>query len=419
MISTNLAWPGFVRNHDASGIVDARIETVRHGEGRIDHTLTLRVSRKAGSEHTRQIGFAVDAPFEVPDLKTADPFLIAALFPAMEVGGTLRLHGTISRVLLRNILDYQAAWFRAAPNLFRPFELQVDAISDEVERDFGPRPNAILAFSGGMDSLLALHRNISGDAGEAAYAIGATMFLPGMAREDPTAETNTALVAGMRAMSGRRNLPMAVVDTNIADIVGKQFVTHGTWLASCLSLFGGRFDVGLLGSSVASYSHGYEIYGSHPLLDPFLSGGQMEIRNDEGLFKRPDKAFLLAKYPEALADLRTCFHYYDNDRNCCRCEKCIRTMLCFIATGNEIPPSFPDGLDLNDIGIGMGRRSGLEWAPLLLSSAEAHGASDHPAMRRLRQRYRQKRLKIIAKDGYRRVIRGQKPHRWSVLDQME
>jgi len=418
VISTNLAWPGFVRNHDASGVVDAHIETVRHGEGRLDHTLTLRVSRRAGSEHTQQIRFAVDAPFEVPDLTTADPFLIAALFPAMEVGGTLRLHGTISRVLLRNILDYQSAWFRAAPHMFRPFELQVEAISDYIQRDFGPRPNAILAFSGGMDSLLALHRNISGDAGEAAYSVGATMFLPGMAREDLTTETKAALVAGMRAMSGRRNLPMAVVDTNISDIVGKQFVTHGTWLASCMSLFSGRFDVGLLGSSVAVYSHGYEIYGSHPFLDPFLSGGQMEIRNDEGLFKRPDKAFLLARYPEALADLRTCFHYYDHDRNCCRCEKCIRSMLCFIATGNEIPSSFPDGLDLNDIGIGMGRRSGLEWAPLILNSAEAHGAIDHPAMRRLRRRYHQKRLKIMAKNGLRRVTGREKRSRWSVIDEM-
>lgn len=419
MISTNLAWPGFVRNHDASGVVDARIQTVRHGEGRLDHTLTLTSSRAAGAERQQQIRFAVDAPFEVPDLKTADPFLIAALFPAMEVGGTLRLHGTVSRVLLRNILDYQAAWFRAAPHLFRPFELQVDAISDEVERDFGPNPDAILAFSGGMDSLLALHRNITGDAAEAAYAIGATMFILGMGARRASADVEAEMVAGMRAMSDRRNLPMAVVDTNIATIVGKQFVTHGTWLASCLSLFAGRFDVGLLGSSVASYSHGYEIYGSHPLLDPFLSGGQMEIRNDEGLFKRPDKAFLLAKYPEAMADLRTCFHYYERDRNCCRCEKCIRTMLCFIATGNEIPPSFPDGLDLKDIGIGMGRRSGLEWAPLLLNTAEAHGARDHPAMRRLHRRYHQKRLKIKAKDGLRRLAGGEKPHRWSVLDQME
>lgn len=418
MITSSLREPGVPDETRSKTVVDARIESKRLGPGRLDHTLTLDADVAGVPLWTKTITFAVDAPFEVPDLRNADPFVIAALFPAMSVGGTLRVHGAVSRVLMRNVLDYQSAWTLAGPHVCHPFAMEVAEIDDRPSPSDGPDSRAILAFSGGLDAMLALCRNVSGDAGPTGYNIGATMAIHGMLTGRDEGVDPGKMIADLRRISDRWDVPLAVVDTNIAEIVGRAYLSHGTWLSACLSLFGEAFDVGLLGSSVVTFAARREIFGSHPLLDRLLSGGQMEIRNDEGFYQRVEKAGLLARYPSALEDLRVCTLYYRNNRNCCRCEKCIRTMLCFIASGNPIPPAFSDGLRLEDIGIGMGRRETLEWAPKILAGAELNGVRDDPAIRILRRRYRVKAAKVTLKERLKRLVTGRSPHRWYIFDRI-
>ena len=193
-------------------------------------------------------------------------------------------------------------------------------------------------------------------------------------------------------------------------------MSHGTWLAACLMLFSGRFDVGIIGSTKMWFTRGWELYGSHPLLDPLLSGGRMTIRNDEGLYHRAEKAEMLTRYPSALKDLRVCLAPYRADRNCCRCEKCVRTMLCFVACGHPIPPAFPHGLRLQDIKLYRGRRAGLQWIPGILASAERNGNSDLPEIRELRRQFRIKRLKVGAKVWSKALMKGRTPEKWYIFD---
>lgn len=416
MVVSTLLAPDVVIERNSNALIEARIESKRLGPGNIVHTLSLDASRDGAPLWTKEVTFEVDAPFDVPELKNEDPFLIASLFLALETGGVLRFHGTVSRSLLRNALDYQSAWFLAAKQLYAPFTLEVDAVDDRPPVDPGPHPRAILAFTAGLDSLLALCRNASGDAGPTRHDIGATLAIHGMGIGMNKEADTESVIEDLREISAGWNIPLAVVKTNLPDMVGHKDLSHGTWLGACLSLFAGRFDVGLLGSSIVSYWPGWEVFGSHPLLDPLLSGSQMSIRNDEGLFQRVDKTAMLAKYPSAMEDLRVCNHPYDADRNCCRCEKCIRTMLCFIASGNPIPPAFPDGLQLRDIGIGMGRRDGLDWGPVIFEAAKRYGTLDEEAIRVLRRRYRTKRVKVVTKSWVKRLMGGPPPHRWKVFD---
>ena len=415
MISTALRRPGLIDDIDQDTVVNAYVDTKRHGPGRPDHTLTLEASRRGASLWTKEITYAVDAPFDVPDMATVDAFVVASIFPTMEVGGTLRVHGTVSRTLIRNLMDYQSVWHLAGPEYCRPFALEVAAIDDTPPRDPGPHPNAILAFTGGMDSMLALCRNASGDAGSTGYQIGATMMILGMGTEFGNDDDSPALIADLKRVSGRWNAPMAVVDTNFSWQVGNRLVTHGTQLVSCLLLFAGRFDVGLLGSSVTYFSPQVEVFGSHPLLDSLLSGGDMAIRTDEGLYSRTDKAALLSKYPEALEDLRVCFPMNRLDRNCCHCEKCIRTMLCFVASGSPVPPAFSKGLDLDLIGVGFGDADGYRRASAIVDAAKTNGTSDAEAMQVLQHRLRTKRSKIAAKKLMKRLKTGKKPRRLTVF----
>ena len=164
------------------------------------------------------------------------------------------------------------------------------------------------------------------------------------------------------------------------------------------------------------YWPGWEVFGSHPLLDHMLSGDEMTIRNDEGLYQRVDKAALLARYPSAMQDLRVCNHPYHELQNCCRCEKCIRTMLCFVASGNPIPPAFPLGLKTSDIGIGMGHRSGLDWAPVIFKGARRYGTLDAPEIKAFRRRYRAKWLKVHMRSIASQLFLGKRKPRWMLFE---
>jgi hypothetical protein len=277
----------------------------------------------------------------------------------------------------------------------------------------------MMALSGGVDSLLALFRNATGDAGPTAHDIGATMVIHGMATGREDNADPTPLFDDLRSLSDVFELPMAIVDTNITKVVRKHYLSHATWLACCLGLFSEKFDIGLIGSSVPFYDPGWEVYGSHPLLDPFLSSGSMSFRDDEGLYGRVEKVGLLTRYPAALEKLRVCSHPFRAERNCCRCEKCIRTMLSFIASGNEIPEAaFPDGLRLKDIGIGLGQKISLELVPGILAAAETNGTYDRPEIRALQKTYRRKRRKVIAKDQLKRLAGGKKQPHWQVLEKV-
>ncbi|MEM7442935.1 MAG: hypothetical protein AAF414_06355, partial [Pseudomonadota bacterium] len=391
MITSTLLTPEIRTGRTEDASIDAHMESRRTGRGSVEHTLTWEAQKNGVPLWSKEVTFKVEAPFEVPDLENDDPFLIASLFPAMEVGGVIHFHGKVSRVLLRNALDFQSAWALAATHLCRPFDLEVAEIDDRPAKDPGARPKSILAFTGGLDSMLALCRNVSGDAGPTEYDIGATLAIHGMGIGIKRPKDADAVFEELRGVSAGWDVPMAVVKTNLPVATDHTLLTHGTWLGACLSLFAGRFDLGLVGSSVCWFWPGWEVYGSHPLVDPLMSGAQMTIRDDEGLFDRVDKAALLAKYPAALRDLRVCADPYHADQNCCRCEKCIRTMLCFIASGNPIPPAFPHGIQLSDIGIGMGNVSGLSWAPVILDAAERYGTANEDAIRAFRRRYRVKR----------------------------
>ncbi|MEM7444981.1 MAG: hypothetical protein AAF414_16795 [Pseudomonadota bacterium] len=419
MISSSLPRPGSSGETSNDAVVDCHVETERRGPGKVDHKLVLEASELGNTLWRKEIIFWIDAPFDVPDLQNLDPFAIAALFPTMEVGGTLRVHGAVSRTLMRNILDYQTVWSLAAPDLFRPFVLEVEAIDDSECKPPASRPRTMLAFTAGVDSMLALCRNASGDAGEAGYDIAATMMIRGMGVAPGNERDPAELTEDLRQISGRWNVPLAVIDTNIYEVIDKPLATYGTWLASCLSVFSGAFDVGLVGSSKVWYSPGWEISGSHPLVDPILSSGQMTIRNDEGLFGRGEKAALLARYPSALEDLRVCFNAKKDLPNCGRCEKCVRTMLCFAASGNEVPPAFPNQLRLEDVGSGMRKETGLQWGPQILDCARQFGTLDHPAIRVFRQRYRRKLLKFVVKNWFRRTFAGHRPPRLHVLDGLD
>ncbi len=79
----------------------------------------------------------------------ADPFLAGSILHWMKLGVDLHVHGSVSRTLLRGLSEWQQAWSRWRPDLYR----QIDISADEIRDDVPTGENAIAAFSGGVGQL--------------------------------------------------------------------------------------------------------------------------------------------------------------------------------------------------------------------------------------------------------------------------
>ena len=77
-------------------------------------------------------------------------------------------------------------------------------------------------------------------------------------------------------------------------------------------------------------------HGSHPLLDPLYSSIDLRIRHEGISLSRFDKIKLISDWDTALQYLRVCNvrkGLQPNRMNCCKCEKCVRTMILLLVLG--------------------------------------------------------------------------------------
>jgi hypothetical protein len=147
-----------------------------------------------------------------------------------------------------------------------------------------------------------------------------------------------------------------------------------------------HFGLGLVGADPPHALLEYPVFGSAPCVEVFYGSAGTEIRSDGADLTREQKAAALTAYPEALEHIYVCTARGRSIRNCGRCEKCVRTMLSFIAVGSEIPPAFPTGIDLKRIGKRFRTYMGLKFAAYTMWYGQEMDVH-HPALRRLRRKY--------------------------------
>jgi hypothetical protein len=274
--------------------------------------------------------------------ESCDPFVLASLFIAMQTPAVLQVHGAVSPSLLKNLEEFQAIWHTWFPKKYQPVEIMAE--SEQEAGRAGGSP-AVMAFSGGLDSSFTAWRHRTGLAGRQTEDLQAGVLLHGF--DIPLKNEKAFEVAFERARImmdslGMEAIPMA---TNLRGLGSDFDNSHATILVSCLALLQKRFSVGLIADSAP-----YQVlvfpwtlpYGSNPLSDHFLSSNAFTILTDGAGYYRFDKAQALAKWPEAMSNLRVCLGRNPDQRvhNCCKCEKCIRNILIFRVLGLGLPACF-------------------------------------------------------------------------------
>lgn len=268
----------------------------------------------------------------------ADPFVLGALMIAMHEGNDLRVHGTASPSLLRNLEEFQRAWAAWKPDYYKVIAVGAD---HEVEPSYSMRNEAICCFSGGVDSCFTAYRHARKIGVPFPHPLKTAVLVHGF--DIPLNETEYFKSAETKVFSQLRSIGIGLyrVATNFKEISIFWPHANATGVASVLSLFQRRYHSGLVGQTVPYGNYRHLVEGSNPLTDPLLSSDSFRIVPDGAGFQRWEKIRLISDWIEGMEHLRVCWEGDRKDANCCDCEKCIRNILTFRALGLKVPKSFP------------------------------------------------------------------------------
>jgi len=290
----------------------------------------------------------------------SESLLVAMLPVAMAMGTDLEVEGTVSARLLFGLRDYQKILNTWWPKLFSVVELKCADIRSHAEN---AQPAGVGAtFSGGVDSFYTLYRHRPAKEELAAYRLTHSLMINGFDNDVDPDDTGLfrQLESVYRPMLEAEGIELVIMHTNLqqfrlaAMAHGNLHLTFGLPLAAAALTLGklfGRFYI------PASYHYARLVPdGSHPILDYLLSTDSTQIIHDGASATRVAKTVAIAEWPAVHSRLRVCFEGapYNAQRkvfeNCCKCEKCLRTMIPLEVIGQrEQFSTFAQNLSLKNI----------------------------------------------------------------------
>ncbi len=348
---------------------------------------------------------------------SADAFVIAFLFLMMQERRDVMVEGVVSPSLLANLDQYMGLWRMWLPEKYQPVTIRA---REEAEAP-APEPSGqtIMPFSCGIDSCYTLLRHRQGSIGRRARQVTAAMVLHGFdiwLDQENAQGMYDGLLGDARTMLNSVDVACIPVVNNFHDLPVTWAHSFGTHLLAALRLLGGRFDTAMLANDVP-YNRLGIIWGNHPIGSPFLCSTNFQVVDDGAEITRAEKIKLLTQWPEAMRHLRVCFTNPGSHANCCRCEKCVRTILAFRVAGVPLPAAFAAGLSNRQI-----RRTRFhnEWNVRqwleAITGAERRGLGQtgwvraaRTAIRRNRRRWKWRRLRkafLPLRNRLRKLFRG-------------
>ena len=298
--------------------------------------ISATIKWEDNDREAQEIFFETDEEFG-PDL-ACNPhiFLVSSLIPAMRAGEKrIQLAQNICpelRVGLETAMKWTRQWHYDPERPLVRIETKAKkaAICDKR------RPRTAFFFSGGVDSLATLRANhLNIPTGHPGFIQdGILIYGLEVSELDPFSHVRHSL-AEIAADTGITLIP---IYTNVRSLDEDWHFWEQQWEGAVFAAIAHGL-VNRIGT--ASIASTYDIanmmpLGSHPLIDPLYSSCNLRILHDGITRSRYDRTNLIAKWDVGRNNLRVCnqSEFYTADTlNCGKCEKCIRTMLAFLAIG--------------------------------------------------------------------------------------
>lgn len=311
-----------------------------------DGTITISAIIEYPDQTRTSVWFRVPSQYHSLITSSCDPLVVATLLLAMSRSTDIKVHGTVSPSLLRNLTEFQAAWSSWRPKLYHPIEITAETEQEQFNPEAGDQ--AIAAFSGGVDSSFTVWRHRQNRCGRRQCNLEAGLVVHGF--DIPLDKQQAFDNATKKAEPILSSLDMKLIpmSTNIRQLALNWEDIFGTAAASCLMLLQRGYAAGLIASSFPYQALSFP-YGSNPITDSLLSSNTFPIIHDGAEFTRIEKIRELTSWTEAKQNLRVCWQGKEPDKNCGKCEKCIRTILIFRIFSVGLPPCFEQ--DVSDAEI--------------------------------------------------------------------
>lgn len=351
--------------HQAHLWIDHRDQS----EGMIVSTATLEI----GKERFR-IWYNVPVQYRALLTKGCDHFVVGSIFTVMRKSLDLRVHGQVSPSLLCNLEEFQAAWACWRPRKYRKVEITGDI--EREQRRIHQESKAVSAFSGGVDSSFTAFRYRKTQSGRVRHNLQAGLMVHGFDIPLNQGDVFSAAAKKSAELLGSLGMELITMATNLRELGENWVDACGAAVASCLMMLRGGFTGGVI-PSTEPYQALVLPWGSNPVTDCLLSSDSFAIIHHGAGSTRNEKIREIGAWPEALRLLRVCWEGEQKDRNCGRCEKCIRTILNFRVSGFDLPACFER--DVTDSQIyGMSGLNPVQIAEFdqIASAAKAASLSD-------------------------------------------
>jgi len=296
-------------------------------------------------ENRAELWFRFNKEIALPDDNDCDAYLLAVIMDAMRRKQNVHVKGSVSGYLLSNLVEYQSAWAKWLPDIYS----QVDVVCDRVRETEGKVPGAVCAFSGGVDASFSVWRHSQSKWSHRSKDVKLCAIVHGF--DIPLPDELAFAGAAARAEETLHDLgiPLLQVKTNYRSLSKLSWEhSFSCALVAVLNNLKGHVGTCLIGSS-EPYDSLVIPWGSSPITDHLLSSGDFEVIHDGASHSRTEKIRELMEWNAGVENLRVCWEGELKDRNCGRCEKCVRTKLNFLAAGHEIPSCFPTSDILEDL----------------------------------------------------------------------
>ena len=352
-----------------------RLDNIRkeiHGDrARLSATLTWEDCPRP----VREIYYEVDKRYGDDLAEDPNAFVTAAIMPAVRHGESrLAVEGKVCPGL-RNGLTSAAMVVRRWSGLtdgglpkLEPSEGFTASVPSQISR-------TACFFSGGIDSMCTLRCNRLDYPRDHPFSIRDALVVFGFGLGYSASEESwhralfDDLVHRLSNVTADADATLIPVYTNIKhidedwDFWERHF--HGAALVSCAHALSHRISTVLIGSTFR-IDH-LEPWGSHPLLDSYYGSAALRVIHDGAHLHREAKTKIISDWPVALNNLHVCLDpnaARDQEQiNCGKCEKCIRTMLTLMLHGKlDQCQSFPANDVSQDLLASVKFRK--SWQPL-------------------------------------------------------
>lgn len=272
------------------------------------------------------------------------PFLLAAVVPALRYGERrIRIDGVVCPWLKDNLASFMAYlthwfWYKYGRSKDDTRLVKIESASSQTA--YQPPARTASFFSGGVDSLYTLRRNLLQVPRDHAGSIKDIIFVhgfdigvhPARGKEEDLFQY---VIQGLQEFLEETQLNLIPAFTNLRTLASNLDCWLDEYMASAMA----AVAHGLSGKlSDVFISSSYEIpklhpFASHPMIEPRLGSYNLRIHHDGERLSRVERVKIIADWPIALASLRVCFEGKDGEMNCGSCPKCIRTRLELLCAG--------------------------------------------------------------------------------------